>query len=39
MKQKRHTMVQVMAKLRRADIELGQGKNLADFCRLLEVNV
>jgi len=39
MKQKRHTMDQVIAKLRRADLELGQGKNVADVCRLLEVNV
>jgi transposase-like protein len=38
MKQIRHTMDQVIAKLRRADMELGQGKTVADVCRLLEVN-
>lgn len=39
MKQTRHTTDQIIAKLRRADMELGQGKSVTDVCRLLEVNV
>ena len=37
MKQNRHTMDQVISKLRRADVELGKGKKVAEICKLLEV--
>ena len=39
MKQKRHTTDQIISKLRRADQELGQGKKVAEVCRILEINV
>lgn len=38
MKKKRHTTDQIIAKLRRADVELGKGKPLSDVCRQLEVS-
>ena len=38
MKQNRHTVDQIIAKLRRADIELGKGKKVPEVCRLLEIN-
>ena len=37
MKQNRHTVDQIIAKLRRADVELGKGKKVPEICRLLEV--
>ncbi len=37
MKQKRHTVDQIIAKLRRADVEVGQGKKVPEVCRLLEI--
>ena len=37
MPQKRHTLDQVVAKLRKADIELGKGKKVPATCQLLEV--
>ena len=38
MKQNRHTVDQIIAKLRRADIELGKGKKGPEVCRLLEIS-
>ena len=37
MKQNRHTVDQIIAKLRRADVELGKGKKVPEVCRILEV--
>jgi len=37
MKQNRHTVDQVIAKLRRADVELGKGKKVPEICKLLEI--
>lgn len=37
MPQKRHTVDQIVAKLRKADVELGKGKNVPEICKLLEV--
>ncbi|MDB4645291.1 transposase [Rubripirellula sp.] len=37
MPQKRHTVDQVVAKLRKADVELGKGKKVPEICKLLEV--
>ena len=37
MKLKRHTVEQVIAKLRRADVELGKGKKVPEICKLLEI--
>lgn len=31
------TVAQIIAKLRRADGEIGQGKKIAGMCRLLEI--
>ena len=39
MKQKRHSVDQIIAKLRQADIELGKGKKVPEVCKVLEVNV
>ncbi len=39
MSSKRHTTDQIIAKLRRADQELGQGKKVPEVCRILEINV
>ena len=36
-KQNRHTVDQIIAKLRRADVELGKGKKVPEICRLLEI--
>lgn len=38
MKQKRHTTDQIIAKLRRADEELGKGKKVPEICKILEIN-
>ena len=35
MPQKRHTVDQVVAKLRKADVELGKGKKVPKICKLL----
>ena len=37
MKQKRHTVDQIIAKLRRADVELGKGSKVPDVCKILEI--
>ena len=37
MKPNRHTVDQIIVKLRRADVELGKGKKVPEICRLLEV--
>ncbi len=37
MPQKRHTVDQTVAKLRKADVELGKGKKVPEICKLLEV--
>ena len=37
MPQKRHTVDQIVAKLRKADVELGTGKKVPEICKLLEV--
>ena len=37
MPQKRHTVDQIVAKIRKADVELGKGKKVPEICKLLEV--
>ncbi len=37
MPQKRHTVDQIVSKLRKADVELGKGKKVPEICKLLEV--
>ena len=37
MTQKRHTVDSVVAKLRKADVELGKGKKVPEICKLLKV--
>ena len=37
MPQKRHTVDQIVAKLRKADVELGKGKKVPEICKLLAV--
>ncbi len=37
MKQNRHTVDQIIPKLRRADVELGKGKKVPEICKLLEI--
>jgi hypothetical protein len=37
MKQKRHSVDQVIAKLRRADVELGKGQKVPEVCKLLGI--
>lgn len=37
MLQKRYIAEQVISVLRRADVELGQGKKIAEACKLLEI--
>jgi len=34
MPQKRHTVDQIVAKLRKADVELGKGKKVPEICKL-----
>ena len=36
MKQQRHTVDQIIGKLRRADIELGEGKKVPGVCKVLQ---
>ena len=37
MKQKRHTVDQIIAKLRRADVLLGKGSKAPEVCKQLEI--
>lgn len=37
MSQKRHSVDQIVAKLRRADVELGKGKKVPEVCKQLEI--
>ena len=37
MPQKSHTVDQIVAKLRKADVEFGKGKKVPEICKLLEV--
>jgi putative transposase len=37
MKQQRHSVEQIIAKLRRADVELGKQRKVPEVCRLLEI--
>ena len=37
MPQKRHKVDQIVAKLRKADIQLGKGKKVPEVCKLLEI--
>jgi len=37
MKSKRHTIDQIIAKLRQADIELGKGKKVPEVCKILGI--
>lgn len=37
MGQKRHGADEIVAKLRRADVELGKGKKVPDVCKLLDI--
>jgi putative transposase len=38
MPQKRHSVDQIISKLRRADVELGKGKKVPEVCKLLEIS-
>ena len=37
MSQNRHTVDQIIAKLRRADVELGKGKKVPEVCKLIGI--
>ena len=37
MSQKRHSVDQIVAKLRKADVELGKGKKVPEVCKLINV--
>ena len=37
MKRNRHTVDQIIGKLRRADVELGKGKKVPEICKVLEI--
>jgi putative transposase len=37
MKQQRHSVEQIIAKLRRADVELGKQRKVPEVCKLLEI--
>ena len=37
MKKKRHSVDQIVSKLRKADVELGKGKKVPEVCKELEV--
>ena len=37
MPQKSHAVDQIVAKLRKADVELGKGKKVPEVCKLLNV--
>lgn len=37
MKQQRHSVEQIISKLRRADVELGKGKKVPEVCKVLQI--
>ena len=37
MKQQRHSVEQIIAKLRRADVELGKDRKVPEVCKMLEI--
>ncbi len=37
MKQKRHSVDQIIVKLRKADVELGKGKKVPEVCKLISI--
>ena len=37
MSQKRHSVDQIIAKLRKADVELGKGKKVPEVCKQIEI--
>jgi transposase-like protein len=37
MSQKRHSVDQIIAKLRKADVELGKGKKVPEVCKLISI--
>ena len=37
MAQNRHSVDQIISKLRRADVELGKGKKVPEVCKLIEI--
>ena len=37
MKQQRHSVEQIISKLRRADVELGKGKKVPEVCQVLQI--
>jgi transposase-like protein len=37
MKQQRHSVEQIIAKLRRADLELGKNRKVPEVCKMLEI--
>lgn len=37
MKQQRHSVEQIIAKLRRADVELGKNRKVPEVCKMLEI--
>ncbi len=37
MSQKRHSVDQIISKLRRADVELGKGQKVPEVCKLIEI--
>ena len=37
MSQKRHSVDQIISKLRRADVELGKGKKVPEVCKLMGI--
>ena len=37
MGQKRHSVDEIISKLRRADVELGKGKKVPEICKLIEI--
>ena len=37
MSQKRHSVDQIVAKLRKADVELGKGKKVPEVCKLISI--
>ena len=37
MPQKRHAVDQIVAKVRKADVELGKGKKVPEVCKVLEI--
>ena len=37
MKQQRHSVDQIIGKLRRADVEIGKGKKVPEVCKVLQI--